>query len=82
MREQIPAQRRDHSLRRNRQQIDLREVEQRLQRKQREEAERDSVEELGVSLHEGRVEKTLNDSWKRECYPYAEKETDDRGEEA
>ena len=61
MGEEILAKLRDHQLRRGREQINLNEVEQRLDGEQDYQPERDLVQQCGVGGDEGRVEQVPHD---------------------
>ena len=82
MREQIASQRRDHSLGRDRQQVDLHEIEQRLNRKQPDQAERDPVEQFEVAANERRVEQMTDDLRERERDADAHQQADECGDES
>ena len=66
VREHVLAQLRDHALRRAREQVDLDEVHQPLQRERSRQAERDAVEQRAVVLLERGVEQVLHDGGKGE----------------
>ena len=76
MSEQIAPQRRDDSLRCNSQQVDLREVQNSLDREESNESESDLVEKTRVMLYERCVEKSPDYLRKREPDADADDETD------
>ena len=67
VREHVLAQLRDHALGRAGEQVHLHEVHHALQREQRDEPERDAVEQRAVALLERRVEQRAHDLRKREA---------------
>src|SRR3954453_1657728 len=76
MREYVLAELSDHAFGRRREQVDLNEIHQALEREQRDQAERDPVEQTAIVLLKGGIEQMPDDLRKDQTDGGGDHETD------